>query len=73
MLGCFVGPAGLAASGVPERFLDKNAIGKPNPQSSTVESQAPTTNTVSNNTTAPGNTPATTQNQNQIEPMDVSH
>lgn len=28
MLGCFVGPAGVAASGVPERFLDTSAIGK---------------------------------------------
>lgn len=68
MLGCFVGPANLAASGVPERFLDKSAIGKTVPKPSS-ESQGPSsTNKVSASTAPGGNTPAT----GQTEPMDVS-
>lgn len=58
MLGCFVGPADVAASGVPERFLDKSAIGK------TVSKPPPEAPTK----TAPGGDTAAA---GQAEPMEV--
>lgn len=67
MLGCFVGPADVAASGVPERFLDKSAIGKtmskPPP-----EGQSSSTTSKDATKTAPGSDTAAT---GQAEPMEV--
>lgn len=62
MLGCFVGPAGVAASGVPERFLDKSALGKKVSKPSSEDGPS-TTGKDSTNATAGGNTPATSQTE----------
>ncbi|KAL4957973.1 YL1 nuclear protein-domain-containing protein [Aspergillus filifer] len=66
MLGCYVGPAGIAARGVPDRFLDPNA-----PRETTPKKSGPTTDdskpasdkegdaaTVSNTTAASTSAPA---------------
>ncbi|KAJ5160739.1 uncharacterized protein N7482_007743 [Penicillium canariense] len=68
MLGCFVGPGGVAARGVPDRFLGKET----KPSAEDAEKKAdPATQAAAGAGTAGGGASATDEAKSAPEPMDV--